>query len=127
MQKAAIPILCLCQIFYCNCNELTEINTIDAAQDGKRTLTLMQQKNIDILIFSICVPAELDMVKKIIAHHAKVQILILAAKMDDILPIRFLHLGVAGYLIKDCSFDELRAVIQWLLAFLLNIALYSAC
>lgn len=86
------------------------------AHDGLTALTLLQEKNFDLVILDVMLP-EIDgwQVLKTLRTFSKIPVLMLTAKDHVLDRVKGLELGADDYLIKPFSYIELLARIKSLL------------
>ncbi|MGE8559476.1 MAG: heavy metal response regulator transcription factor [Acinetobacter sp.] len=86
------------------------------AHDGSTALTLLQEKNFDLVILDVMLP-EMDgwQVLKTLRTFSKIPVLMLTAKDHVLDRVKGLELGADDYLIKPFSYVELLARVKSLL------------
>ena len=86
------------------------------AHDGLTALTLLQEKNFDLVILDVMLP-EMDgwQVLKTLRTFSKIPVLMLTAKDHVLDRVKGLELGADDYLIKPFSYVELLARVKSLL------------
>lgn len=86
------------------------------AHDGLTALTLLQEKNFDLVILDVMLP-EIDgwQVLKTLRTFSKIPVLMLSAKDHVLDRVKGLELGADDYLIKPFSYIELLARVKSLL------------
>ncbi|NNH26536.1 heavy metal response regulator transcription factor [Acinetobacter terrestris] len=86
------------------------------AHDGLTALTLLQEKNFDLVILDVMLP-EIDgwQVLKTLRTFSKIPVLMLTAKDHVLDRVKGLELGADDYLIKPFSYIELLARVKSLL------------
>ncbi|MCG2609551.1 heavy metal response regulator transcription factor [Acinetobacter sp. SM34] len=86
------------------------------AHDGLTALTLLQEKNFDLVILDVMLP-EMDgwQVLKTLRTFSKIPVLMLTAKDHVLDRVKGLELGADDYLIKPFSYIELLARVKSLM------------
>ncbi|TCH62127.1 heavy metal response regulator transcription factor [Acinetobacter sp. ANC 4862] len=86
------------------------------AHDGLTALTLLQEKNFDLVVLDVMLP-EIDgwQVLKTLRTFSKIPVLMLTAKDHVLDRVKGLELGADDYLIKPFSYIELLARVKSLL------------
>lgn len=90
------------------------VTLVDEAKDGREALQKMSEREFDLVILDISMPGPsgLDVLQSIRAKNVKVQILVLSVHPQEQYALRALRLGAAGYLSKDCAYEELALAIK---------------
>ncbi len=98
------------------CNMLRAINKVEVAgqaENGRKALRLASELQPDVVIMDISMPElnGIDAARQIIAEVPGVKVIALSMYADKRYVLGMLRAGVAGYLIKDCAFQELAEAI----------------
>ncbi|MFO8050024.1 MAG: response regulator transcription factor [Desulfosudaceae bacterium] len=98
------------------CNMLRAINKVEVAgqaENGRKALRLACELQPDVVIMDISMPElnGIDAARQIIAEVPGVKVIALSMYADKRYVLGMLRAGVAGYLIKDCAFQELAEAI----------------
>ncbi|MFW5989588.1 MAG: response regulator [Desulfosudaceae bacterium] len=98
------------------CNMLRAINEVKVAgqaENGRKALRLACELQPDVVIMDISMPElnGIDAARQIIAEVPGVKVIALSMYADKRYVLGMLRAGVAGYLIKDCAFQELTEAI----------------
>ncbi|MEO7044985.1 MAG: response regulator transcription factor [Ferruginibacter sp.] len=90
------------------------VDVTDVANDGKELLEILTKTNPDIILLDINMPVinGLDAAKFIKQSYPSIKIIILSTYNDAHLIDKAKDLGVNGYLLKNCSKDELFQTIK---------------
>ena len=90
------------------------IEVIDIANDGEELLNILTISNPDLILLDINMPIMngLDTAKLIRQHYSAVRLIILSTYNEEHLVDRAKQVGVNGYLLKNCSKDELMQTIS---------------
>jgi DNA-binding NarL/FixJ family response regulator len=96
--------------------ELTPtIQLLDVAEDGDSLLELIDKHQPDIALIDLSMPgADTEtIIKKVEECYPKTRLLALTMHMNPEIAIDLFGLGLAGYVLKECAFDELEnAILQ---------------
>ncbi|PKO86515.1 MAG: DNA-binding response regulator [Betaproteobacteria bacterium HGW-Betaproteobacteria-12] len=88
---------------------------VGEADSGENAIRLYAETQPDLLVMDVSMPGSggLAALERLLAWETKARVLMLSAHHDDIVPVRSLRLGAAGYLCKRADPAEfLRAVGQ---------------
>jgi two-component system invasion response regulator UvrY len=90
------------------------IKVIGEALTGEEAICLAKELMPDVVLMDIQLPgiSGLEATHKMIHHDPDIKILILTIHLDEPYPSRLLEAGVAGYITKDCSMDEMVRAIR---------------
>jgi two-component system invasion response regulator UvrY len=89
------------------------IKVVGDVRSGEEAIKLCKELSPAVVLMDLNMPGigGLEATRKILRHNPLIRILILTVYVDEPYPSRLLHLGVAGYITKYCSPDEmLRAI-----------------
>lgn len=89
-------------------------SVIGSTSTGKDGLQLAREKSPDITVLDFQLPDinGLEVAHKLLQYNPDMKILILTAHASEDLAIKLLEAGVAGYLSKECSYNELDRAIR---------------
>ncbi len=95
-------------------SSVKDINVVGEAEGGKEAIKLVRELSPQVVLLDLRMPDidGLEVAQKILRLNPKIKVLILTAYSDDVYPVRLLHLGVAGYLTKNASMEELVQAIH---------------
>ena len=99
------------------CNMLDaepDLKVVGAASNGREALALARKLSPDVVIMDISMPElnGIEATRQIRAEAPQAAVIALSMYADKRYVLGMLKAGVAGYLIKDCAFEELaRAVV----------------
>jgi DNA-binding NarL/FixJ family response regulator len=92
-----------------------DLEVVGQAQDGAELARLVRQLKPDVAVTDFSMPGlnGLEAIRRIRTDEPQVKMLCLSVHVENRLVLSVLNAGAAGYVVKDCSFDELaRAVRQ---------------
>ena len=90
------------------------INVVGVAENGRQTIELVSKLKPDLVLMDVAMP-ELNGIEatgQLMKAFPKLRILALSTHADHRYVSAMLHAGAAGYLLKDCLFDELLFAIR---------------
>lgn len=87
---------------------------IKTASNGEAALTLISKKGFDIYLFDIGMPIMngIELSKTLLKKDPGSKIIILTTHNDKEIIIEMLHIGVSGYVVKNCTREELLSAIH---------------
>jgi two-component system, NarL family, response regulator NreC len=90
------------------------IRVLGEVEDGKKLLQMVKELNPDVLIVEPGLPGAEgpETVKEILAHSPKTKIIALSMCKDSASVVGMMRAGSSGYLLKDCSFEELLNAVR---------------
>jgi two-component system, NarL family, invasion response regulator UvrY len=90
------------------------INVMAEVESGEESVRLVRELHPHVILMDVKMPGigGLEATLKILHFCPDVKVLIVSACTDNIRPARLLEIGVAGYLTKDTSVDELVQAIK---------------
>jgi DNA-binding NarL/FixJ family response regulator len=91
-----------------------EIVVVGEAEDGREALQLARKLAPDVVVMDIAMPDlnGIEATRQILAEMPKVKIVALSMHSDKRYVSEMLKAGAAGYLLKDCAFEELSTAIR---------------
>lgn len=94
------------------------MEVIAEAENGLTALKQAQELSPDVVIMDIAMPDlnGLEATRKIIAANPGVKVIALSMHSDKRFVVEMLKAGAAGYLLKDCAFEELANAIHAVVA-----------
>jgi len=92
----------------------TDIEVVGQAKDGRTTVELVKELKPDIVIMDIGMPDlnGIEATRQITEYHPKTKVIGLSMHSSKNFIIEMFRAGAAGYLLKDCEFDELVKAIR---------------
>jgi DNA-binding NarL/FixJ family response regulator len=90
-----------------------EIEVVGEAENGRQAVEQVRQLAPDVVVMDVSMPDlnGVDATRQVKERSPNVQVLALSAHSDRRFVTSVLAAGAAGYLLKDCAFDELcRAI-----------------
>ena len=90
-----------------------DIQIVGEAQSGEEAVTLVKEIRPDVVLMDISMPGMggLEATRKLLKADPKLKIVVLSVHVEEPFPSRFLKVGAAGYLTKDCAVEEMLAAI----------------
>ncbi|MFZ5563876.1 MAG: response regulator [Thermodesulfobacteriota bacterium] len=92
---------------------LPDMQVVGAAGNGREALQMVRKLQPDVVIMDISMPElnGIEAARQIRAESPRVAIIALSMYADKRYVLGMLKAGVAGYLIKDCAFQELAQAV----------------
>jgi len=96
----------------------TEMEVVGEAENGRETVRLARELAPDVVIMDISMPDlnGMDATQQIVAELPAIKVIALSMHSDKRFVMGMFKAGAAGYLLKDCAFDELEQAIRTVLA-----------
>ena len=91
-----------------------DILVVGEAEDGREALQLARKLSPDVVVMDIAMPElnGIEATRQILAEVRKVKVVALSMHSDKRYVSEMLKAGAAGYLLKDCAFEELITAIR---------------
>lgn len=91
-----------------------EYEVIGEAQDGKEALEKLEQLLPDVILMDLSMPkmSGIDVIKVLKERGSSIPVIILTTFNDDSLIKKGMSLGARGYLLKDCTRNELIRTVE---------------
>ena len=95
-------------------NDEPDIKVIAEAENGRKTIQLARELSPDVIVMDITMPDlnGIEATRQILAEFPKVKIVALSMHHHEQFISGMLMAGASGYLLKDCSVEELVAAIR---------------
>ena len=95
-----------------------DIQLLGLAEDGLGAVRLARELRPQVLVTDITMPGlnGIDAVRRLAHEAPEVQVLCLSVHDEDRLVLAMVEAGASGYVLKDCSFDELVLAIRTVVA-----------
>jgi len=95
-----------------------EMEVVGEADNGRMTIQLARELEPDVVIMDISMPDlnGIDATHQIIADVPGIKVIALSMHSDKRFVVGMFKAGAAGYLLKDCAFDELEQAVKTVLA-----------
>lgn len=90
------------------------MEVIAEAGDGLTAVQLAQKMSPQVVLMDISMPRMngIDATRQITSERPDIKVIALSMHADRLIVIKMLTAGAAGYLLKDCTFEELVHAIQ---------------
>ncbi|MFH1033415.1 MAG: response regulator transcription factor [Pseudomonadota bacterium] len=91
-----------------------DVEVVGIASTGHEAVRLTGQLNPDLVIMDVTMPDlnGIEATRQVLAESAGVRVLALSMHREDRYVLGMIRAGAAGYLVKDCSFDELMNAVR---------------
>ena len=91
-----------------------DIKVVGEAEDGRSAVRLAAETAPDVVIMDITMPDlnGAEATKQILSKSPDIKVVALSMHSDSLFVTEMLKSGAAGYLLKDCAFDELTKAIR---------------
>lgn len=86
-----------------------DMTLVATACDGPSMVRAVRQHRPDVLVTDISMPGlnGIDAVRRVRGDHPQMPVLCLSVHDEDRLVLAMIEAGASGYVLKDCSFEEL--------------------
>ena len=90
------------------------MEVIAEAEDGRTTVQMVQELLTDVVIMDIAMPDMngIEATRQITTIAPNVKVVALSMHSDKRFVVEMLEAGAAGYMLKDCAFEELANAIR---------------
>jgi two-component system response regulator NreC len=94
--------------------EQRNMTVVAEAEDGRSAVRLAAKLSPDIIVMDISMPGlnGIDATRKITAENPVIKVIALSMHADRNFVVEMFKAGAAGYLLKDCAFEELVLAIR---------------
>ncbi len=98
--------------------ERPAMEVVAEAEDGRSAVQLVRKKRPRVVLMDISMPGlnGIDATHQITAEHTGVKVIALSMHSDMHFIAEMFKAGAAGYLLKDCAFEELISAIHTVVA-----------
>jgi len=95
-------------------NKMENFEVVAEAENGRIAVSLCRKLEPDVVVMDINMPDlnGVDAARQILADYPHIRIIALSMYSDRSYVKGMLKSGVAGYLLKNCAFEELSSAIQ---------------
>ncbi|OPY90417.1 MAG: Oxygen regulatory protein NreC [Syntrophus sp. PtaU1.Bin208] len=93
------------------------MNVVAEAENGQKAITLAKELRPQVIIMDISMPDMngIDATRRITSDFPGIKVIALSMHTDRHFVVGMLEAGAAGYLLKDCAFEELVSAIHTVL------------
>lgn len=94
--------------------EEANITVVNEAKNGVEALNLLQKIEIDVMVTDIMMPEMdgIELTKQVVKDYPNIKVLALSMMNETYNIKKMLGAGAIGYLLKDCTQDELISAIR---------------
>lgn len=98
--------------------KLPDMEVVGEADDGRAIVGLVKKLVPNIVLMDVAMPDlnGIEATRQILVETTGVKVLALSMHTDRRFIAQMLHAGAAGYILKDCAFEELAVAIQTVVA-----------
>jgi len=91
-----------------------DMEVVGEAENGRIALELVRELLPDVLITDVTMPNlnGIDATHKIVSEHPEVKVIALSVHSSRAFVADMLEAGASGYVLKECSFDDLVEAVQ---------------
>jgi two-component system response regulator NreC len=95
-----------------------DLKVVAEAEDGRSTVRLARETQPQLIIMDVAMPDlnGIEATRQIVSELPRVKVIALSMYADRRFVVNMLKAGAAGYLLKDCAFEELNRAIRAVLA-----------
>jgi two-component system response regulator NreC len=95
-----------------------DLKVVAEAEDGRSTVRLARETQPQLIIMDVAMPDlnGIEAARQIVSELPRVKVIALSMYADRRFVVNMLKAGAAGYLLKDCAFEELNRAIRAVLA-----------
>ncbi len=96
----------------------TEFDIVGVAEDGHGAIKLARDLRPDVVVTDLAMPGlnGVEAIRRIRAEDSNVRLLCLSMHTESQIVLAVLDAGASGYVVKDCSFQELALAIRKVMA-----------
>ncbi len=90
------------------------MEVVAEAENGRTAVRLVEQLEPDVVIMDVTMPDMngVEAARQITSRSPQIKVIALSMHSDTLFVTEMLRSGAAGYLLKDCAFDELARAIR---------------
>ncbi len=94
--------------------EANGLDVVGEASDGEEATRLAAELQPDVVLMDVSMPVldGVEATRKIRRDHPGIQVVMLTMHADQEVLVRALRAGAAGYLVKDCTTDDVVRTVQ---------------
>ena len=96
----------------------SDMEVVGEAENGRKAIELVRELLPDVIVMDITMPNlnGADATRQIVHEFPKVRVIALSIHSDRAFVVGMLKAGAAGYVLKECPFDELLEAIRMVAA-----------
>ncbi len=90
-----------------------DVRIVGEAESGEEAMEVVRRVRPDVVLMDISMPGMggLEATRKLLSVDPELRIVVLSVHVEEPYPSRFMKVGAAGYLTKDCAVEEMLAAI----------------
>ncbi|HVV69739.1 MAG TPA: response regulator [Gammaproteobacteria bacterium] len=95
-------------------NDAQDFEIIGEAENGEDAIRLTRELSPDVIIMDLNMPGigGFEAIARLLRSNPLTKILIVSARVDGLIPARLIEMGVAGYLSKQASAEQMLVAIR---------------
>jgi two-component system response regulator NreC len=95
-----------------------DLKVVAEAEDGRATVRLARELLPEVIVMDVAMPDlnGIEATRQIVAEFPRTKVIALSMYADRRFVVNMLKAGAAGYLLKDCAYEELTRAIRAVLA-----------
>lgn len=99
-------------------NKTPDIEVVAEAENGRMARQLAREVMPDVIVMDISMPGlnGIEATRQILAAFPDIKVITLSMHPDNRLVVGMLDAGASGYVLKDCTFEELEKAIRTVMA-----------
>jgi DNA-binding NarL/FixJ family response regulator len=99
-------------------NKTPDIEVVAEAENGRMARQLAREVMPDVIVMDISMPGlnGIEATRQILAAFPDIKVITLSMHPDNRLVVGMLDAGASGYVLKDCTFEELEKAIRTAMA-----------
>ena len=95
-------------------NDAQDFEVIGESENGEDAIRLARELSPDVIIMDLNMPGigGFEAIVRLLRSNASTKILIISARADGLVPARLIEMGVAGYLSKQASTEQMLLAVR---------------